>query len=154
MTTSHTWRLAAPPEARDDDPPVTALMTSRILGITADASLATALRLMATSGVRHLPVFDGTRCDGLLLEADVVDHLVAGTPAERATRSIARLVRPAPAITTAARWSDAARGMQRAGTDAVLVTERDRVVGIVTAIDLIRSLAGPLGEPTAAGRPS
>jgi CBS domain-containing protein len=143
MTTSDTRRLAAPPEALDDDPRVTAVMSTRIVGITGDASLATALRLMATSGVRHLPVFDGPVCRGLLLETDVVEHLAAGDPVERSTRSIAGLARPTSVVPAAARRSDAARGMQGAGVDAVLVTERDRLVGIVTATDLIRSLAGP-----------
>jgi CBS domain-containing protein len=153
MTTSHTWRMAAPPETRDDDPRITAVMSSRVVGITEDASLATALRLMAAGGVRHLPVFDGPRCRGLLLETDVVDDLVTGDPLERSTRPIAALVRPAPSVTTAARRSDAARGMQRAGVDAVLVTERDRLVGIVTATDLIRSLAGPAQDGAADASP-
>jgi CBS domain-containing protein len=133
--------LTAPPEAGDDDPRVTAVMTHRIVGITADASLSTALRLMTASHIRHLPVFDGAECCGLLLETDVVDHLVTGLPAERATRSIARLVRPAPVVSTAARRSDVARRMQEARLDAVVVTEQGRPVGIVTATDLIRSLA-------------
>lgn len=141
MTTSDARRLAAPPEVCDDDPPVTAVMTRRIVGITEDAGLSTALRLMAAKGVRHLPVFVGPGCRGLVLETDIVEHLVTGEPARQATRRIAGLVRPAPVITTTARRSDAARAMQRTGLDAVLVVERDRLVGIVTATDLIRSLA-------------
>jgi CBS domain-containing protein len=144
MTTTDDWRLAAPPESRDDDPLVTSLMTHRIVGITVDVSPSTVLRLMAEGGIRHLPVFDGTRCCGLLLETDVVGHLLAGVPAERSAGSIAHLVRAAPTVTTAARRSGAARRMQDGGLDAVLVTEEGRLVGIVTATDLVRSLAGPL----------
>ena len=144
MTTSDHRRLAAPPEARDDDPPVTALMmTHRVVGITSDVSLSTALRLMAEGRVRHLPVFEDARCRGLLFETDVVGHLLAGVPAELSAGSIAHLVRSAPAVTTAARRSDVARRMRAEGLDAVLVTERGRLVGIATATDLIRSLAAP-----------
>jgi CBS domain-containing protein len=143
MTTSDHRRLAAPPEARDDDPPVTALMTHRIVGITSDVSLSTALNLMAEDRVRHLPVFEDARCRGLVCETDVVGHLLAGVPAELSAGSIAHLVRSAPAVTTAARRSDVARRMREEGLDAVLVTERGRLVGIATATDLIRSLAGP-----------
>lgn len=143
MTTTDRRRLAAPPEARDDDPPVTALMTRRIVGITTDVSLSTALRLMAEGGIRHLPVFEGNRCRGLLLETDVVGRLLVGIPAEHSAESIVHLVRSAPVVTTAARRSDAARSMRDGGLDAVLVTEQDRLVGIVTATDLVRSLAGP-----------
>ncbi|TQM36906.1 CBS domain-containing protein [Pseudonocardia cypriaca] len=118
------------------------LMTQRLVGITADVSLATALRLMAEGGIRHLPVFDGSWCCGLLVETDVVGHLLAGVPEERSATSVAHLVRPAPAVTAAARRSVAARSIQIGGLDAVLVMEGDRLVGIVTTTDLIRSLAG------------
>jgi CBS domain-containing protein len=36
--------------------------------------------------------------------------------------------------------------MERTGTDAVLVVERDRLVGIVTSTDLVRSLAPSAGQ--------
>ncbi|OLT01331.1 hypothetical protein BJF90_32235 [Pseudonocardia sp. CNS-004] len=107
MTTTDQWRLAAPPETRDDDPAVTAVMTHRIVGITADVSLSTALSLMAKERVRHLPVFEDARCRGLLFETDVVGHLLAGVPAELSAGSIAHLVRSAPTVTTAARRSEA-----------------------------------------------
>lgn len=135
-------RLAAPPETRDDDPAVTVVMTTRIVGITADATLSTALRLMALGGVRHLPVFDHGRCCGILLESDVAKHLLGGDAAERSAQPVVDLVRPVSSVTVAARRSDVARSMQSAGIDAVLVTDHDRTVGIVTASDLIRSLAG------------
>jgi CBS domain-containing protein len=143
MTRTDQWRLAAPPEARDDDPPVANLMTHRMIGITADVSLSTALSLMAENQVRHLPVFEDARCRGLLFETDVVGHLLAGIPAELSAGSVDHLVRSAPAVTPAARRSEAARCMREEGLDAVLVTERGRLVGIVTATDLIRSLAEP-----------
>jgi CBS domain-containing protein len=90
--------LAAPPESRDDDPLVSTLMAIPIVAITPDAPVTTALDLMAATAVRHLPVFEGHRCCGLVVEADRVD--------------------------------------------AVLVTDQHRLGGIVTASDLIRSLAG------------
>jgi CBS domain-containing protein len=139
MTTTGPRRSAVPPLTGDDDPPVTTTMTTRIVGVTSDSAPSMALRLMKCSGVHHLPVFDGIRCRGLLLETDVVDHLLADSPADR---SIARLVRPAPSVSTTARRSDAARSMVDEGTNAVLVTDHERVVGIVTATDLFRSLIG------------
>ena len=59
MTTSPE-RLAAPPDSRDDDPLIGTVMTTRIVGITPDAPAATALTLMTSAGVRHLPVLDET----------------------------------------------------------------------------------------------
>src|SRR4051794_596535 len=135
MTTSDQWRLAAPPEARDDDPPVTGVMTHGIVGITTGVRLWAALCLMAARGVRHLVAFDGDRCSGLLLETDLVGHLLAGVPAERSTGSIAHLVRRTPAVSPTARRSEAAARMQSGGLDAVLVTEGDLPDGIVTTTD-------------------
>lgn len=135
-------RLAAPPEALDDDPPVTGLMTQRIVAIVPEAELSVALRLMAARGVRHLPVLDGARCVGLVLDTDVARLLAVtrpepGVPPLR-VRDVCRQV---PALEPTARRSDAARGMHAGGIDAVLVGDGERLLGIVTATDLIRSLA-------------
>ncbi|WP_300007552.1 CBS domain-containing protein [Pseudonocardia sp.] len=139
---SQPYRLAAPPEAVDDDPPLTAVMTRRIVAIVPDAELAVALRLMAARRVRQLPVLDGTRCLGVVLETDVARLLAArrpepGVPAQR----VGELCRPVPALGPTARRSDAARRMHTEGTDVVLVTDGERLLGILTATDLIRSLA-------------
>jgi CBS domain-containing protein len=131
--------LDAPPETLDDDPPLTSLMTHRLIGITPDADLHVALRLLATSGVRHLPVLTDGRCLGLVCERDVVRHL-AGPDAPLPT-PVAQLYRPAPVLGVRDRRSTAAAQMQAADIDAVLVVKNGRLVGIVTATDLVRSLA-------------
>jgi CBS domain-containing protein len=75
-TPSHSGpRLAAPPEILADDPPVTSVMTRDIVALDAEALLPTALHVMATTGVRHLPVVDRGRCLGVLVEADLVRAL-------------------------------------------------------------------------------
>ncbi|WP_214369162.1 HPP family protein [Pseudonocardia sp. H11422] len=136
--------LAAPPESVDDDPLVTEMMTTRLVAIVPAASLSTALHLMASTGVRHLPVLDGQRCLGLVVEADVVRCLAQapGPFGEGSPLSVGDICRPADPLTVRMRRSDAARRMEAAGSDAVLVADHGRLVGIVTATDLIRSLAG------------
>jgi CBS domain-containing protein len=135
-------RLAAPPETLDDDPPVTELMTHRIVAIVPEADLSVALRLMAARGVRHLPVLDGTRCVGLVLETDVARVLAGGHPEPGVPPlRVADVCRSTPAVEPTASRSAAARRMHAEGIDAVLVTDGERLVGIVTATDLIRSLA-------------
>jgi CBS domain-containing protein len=133
-------RLDAPPETLDDDPPLSSLMTHRLVGITPDADVHVALRLLATSGVRHLPVLADGRCLGMVCERDVVRHL-AGPDAPLPT-PVARLCRPAPVLGVRDRRSTAAAEMQVVDIDAVLVIENGRLVGIVTATDLVRSLGG------------
>lgn len=121
---------------------VSTLMTTRIVAITPDAPVSTALNLMASAGVRHLPVLHSLDWCGVLQEIDVLRHLVAGpaSPADRAATPIAQLTRPAPSLPASARRSDVARCMD-ADTDAVLVTGPNGLVGIVTSTDLVRSLA-------------
>ena len=134
---------AAPPESRDDDPVINTVMTTRIVGITPDAPVSTALNLMAATGVRHLPVLSGNRCLGVLREADVIQHLaaVSTSAVDQAATPVARLTRRAASVSVSAHRSDAARCMDVDSVDAVLVTDRHGLVGIVTATDLIRSLA-------------
>lgn len=135
-------RLAATAKTAAD-PPVTTVMSTQIIAITPDAPLATALRLMASTGVRHLPVVDGDRCLGIVSEADLVNCLAREpSPLTAATqRPVWQLTRRVSPIPRSARRSDAARRMHTDGLDAVLVTDGGRLVGIVTATDLIRSLA-------------
>jgi len=99
---------------------------------------------MATTGVRHLPVVDRGRCLGVLVEIDLIRLLADGehpfgTPV---TAGLRHLYRPAPQLPPDARASDAARCMSADVSGAVLVTDGGRVLGIVTATDLVRLLAG------------
>ncbi|MDT7616081.1 MAG: hypothetical protein QOF00_3528 [Pseudonocardiales bacterium] len=149
-------RLDAPPEAADDDPPATALMTHDLIGIVPDAAVDVALRLMVHVGVRHLPVMEGSLCTGLVHETDLA---LASTVPGRVLLTVGDLCRPAPELHPGDRRGAAASVMHTGGTDAALVVQGDRLVGILTATDLIRSLAAdvhrlprqPLGAPTGEG---
>jgi CBS domain-containing protein len=142
-------RLAAPPEAVDDNPVVARLMTRHIVAIVPEATLPIALRLMSTSGVRHLPVFEGARCTGLLVETDALRGLtlVAESGDYDPVLTVRHLCRTAPAVRPHDRRSTAAQRMHDAGIDAALVTDGGQLLGIVTATDLIRSLAHASIQP-------
>jgi CBS domain-containing protein len=135
--------IVAPPETLDDDPQITQLMTIRIIAITPDSPVSTALRLMAHANVRHLPVLAEGRCLGVLTEADLARFVprVPGSFAALTAVKVEELTRPTEPLPPTARRSDVARRMLTEGSDAVLVTDRGRLVGLVTATDLIRSLA-------------
>jgi CBS domain-containing protein len=139
MTTPLHGGRVAPPDTLDD-PPITALMTPRVIAITPDAPLCTALRLMAIEQLRHLPVLDGERCLGMIGETDLVHAVAVGGPP-----LVGALVRPVPALPGTARRSTAARTMVTAESDAVLVMDEERLVGILTATDLVVSLAAAPG---------
>lgn len=151
--TTRPQRLAAPPETVDDDPLVTGVMSTHLVAIRPDAPLTTALRVMASAGVRHLPVIDGERCLGVVVESDLVHRLAAGyvACADGSPLLVGDLTRAADPVPVTARRSDAARRMQAEDTDVALVVNRGQLVGVVTATDLIHSLAGigptgPSGE--------
>jgi len=139
-----TIRPAAGLEGVYDDPPITAIMSSDPVRVASTARLPTALHLMASTGVRHLPVMHGERCLGLVVEADVIRRLAEapGLSAVAAPTDLAELVHPGEVVPPTARVSEAARRMHSAGSDVVLVADRSALLGIVTATDLIRFLAG------------
>jgi CBS domain-containing protein len=141
---THPRRLVAPPETLDDDPPITGVMTTHLVAITPDCPLSTALRVLASAEVGHLPVVEGNRCSGMVRELDLIKYVACGsmTSVDHSTALVAALTRPATPISVEARRSDAARRMQTENAHAVLVADGDLLVGIVTAGDLIRSLAG------------
>jgi CBS domain-containing protein len=114
-------------------------MTETVLAVTAHTPLDTALRVMIEAGVHHLPVMDGEHCLGLLHESDILwtlwTHGQAGHHASRHCRRPARSVGPDDSVACAAARISADGG------DAVLVTANGSIVGIVTAVDIVRHLA-------------
>ena len=134
--TAQPRRLAAPPETIGDDPPIGSVMTPHVVAIAPDAPLRTGLRVMAANNIRHLPVIDGSRCLGVVLETDIVRAVATGEP-----QLLGPLVRALPTVSVDDRRSAAARAVLAGDVDAVLVTNGGRLVGIVTATDLVRSLA-------------
>lgn len=126
------------------DFPARLVMTSEVLGVVPSAPLEVALRMMVEAGVRHLPVVDHDHCVGLLHESDVLWRLwsTAGAEPPRVS-AVART--PVVAVTTSDTMTIIARRMVDAETDAAVVVEGSpvdgRIVGIVTATDLLRRLA-------------
>ena len=82
---------------------------------------------------------EGERCVGLLFEHDAVRAL--GEHAAQAPEPLAaQLCRAVPVFSPEDRRSAAVRRMARTGLDAVLVLRDGKVLGIVTATDVVRSL--------------
>jgi CBS domain-containing protein len=134
--------LTAPPEAMDDDPLISSVMTPHVVAVTPDSPLRTGMHLMAANNLRHLPVIEGSRCLGAVLEIDIVRAVAIGGPS-----LLGPLVRALPMVSANERRSTAARAMLAGDVDAVLVTDGSRLVGIITTTDLVRSLAGRAQAP-------
>ena len=142
-TDPSTAPLVASPEIDDSDPPVTAVMTRDVVAVGAEARVPTAVQMMASRGVRHLPVVDRGQCVGMLVEVDLIRRLAqAPGPLNAAvTLTVGELRRPSLELPPTARVSDAALQMSLDASDAVLITDQGDILGIVTATDLVRILA-------------
>jgi CBS domain-containing protein len=124
-------------------------MSREIVAIDAEARLPTALHIMATTGVRHLPVVARGRCLGVLVETDLIRSLAQDTRpfgsaalSSAVTAPLGQLHRPAPQLPPTAHVSDATRHMSTDVSDAVLVVDGGGwLVGIVTVTVLVRLLA-------------
>lgn len=135
-------RLNAPPETLDDDPRLSTLMTRRLVAITPDSGAHVALNLMVSAKVRHLPVLDDGACVGMVVEPDLVLAIAEGELQRAgAPLTVASLCRRATVLNADDRRSLAAARMCETGVDAVLVVEGRTLLGLVTATDLVRSLA-------------
>ena len=119
--------------------PVRTAMSGEVLGIVPSAPLEVVLRMMVEAGVHHLPVVVDGDCAGMLHESDVLWRLWSTTERPPRAGSLAR--RPALSVDIGADARTVARRMIEEGTDAAVVRGGGRVVGIVTATDLLRVLA-------------
>lgn len=126
------------------------LMTGPLVTLGHDASVAQAWGIMQTHRVRHLPVLDADRrLIGMLTDHDVRLVILARCLEEEPgalARALARLrvdeVMTWAVITVApdADVRAAARLMHERGLGALPVAAGGRVVGMLTATDVIRAL--------------
>ncbi len=136
--------------------PVDAVMTRSPVTLDVDATLADAAEALLGGGFRHLPVVgaDG-RLAGMLSERDLRSHL--GTEAsafldatlEALREPVSEVMTPDPIFVRAgAPLADALSAFadERVGAVPVL-DEGDRVVGIVSYVDLVRFIRDRAGGP-------
>ncbi len=152
---------------QDASPRVGEIMTRDVVVVGADDSLQDVARLMARHRVSGFPVVQGGRVVGVISEGDLVRRFRAlrvplfvdvlggvfplGSLAEveRTLREIASVkvsdLMSRPAVTARPEWT-----LQRASEEMVrrrinrlpVVDEEGRLVGIVTRVDLVRTMAG------------
>jgi CBS domain-containing protein len=154
-------RLDAPPEALDRDPLLRSVATSRLVGVEPATPVKTALHVMAVRDVRHLPVVDDHRCVGLVTEADLLRGIAAQDgPLGHTVVPVRDVAGSALVLPGDTRLSAATRHMSERKLDAVLVGSPDKLVGIVTATDVIhvwarlnRAAADPADDRHPAPRP-
>ncbi|MBO0840975.1 MAG: CBS domain-containing protein [Sciscionella sp.] len=115
------------------------LMSSPVLAVRPAMPVTEALRVMARHRLRHLPVIEAGQCVGLVSELDLWAAL-ANSDASAGV-SVVAVCHAAPMVSSTDSTRTVARRMLEYGRDAVLVTDDDELVGVITAADLVRTLA-------------
>jgi acetoin utilization protein AcuB len=128
------------------------LMTGTLVTVGHDATVAEAWRIMLARQVRHLPVLDvDRRLIGIVTDHDlrlVILERCLDEGAGRVARALGRLrvneIMTWAVITVGAdaEIRDAARVMHDRKLGALPVVDDGRVVGILTATDVIRAVVG------------
>lgn len=121
------------------------LMTPQPVTIGRTESLATAHQLMREHSCRHLPVLEHGELVGVVTQRDLyLLETIAGVDL-RADIVDEAMSNDAYAVPPDAPLEDVAASMAANRYGCAVVIERGRVIGIFTATDALRVLAGRLG---------
>jgi CBS domain-containing protein len=128
------------------------VMSGEVLTVAAEETTLMAWELMRQGGCHHVPVVgaDG-HCIGVL-DAETMAAVWDGGGPDRMRMPVSTVVerRPLPRVTTADSVATTARIMLAAEQDFVTVTDaEERLVGLVTARDLVAAVAGRPHHATA-----
>ena len=110
------------------------VMSARVITIPADATVADAREALSANRIQHLIVIDGKRVVGSLWDRDLTN---ANDDAP-VTRFMSRRVATVSPVTTIRAVAGKLIGRD---AGAVVVVDDNRLIGIVTASDLVRALA-------------
>lgn len=121
------------------------LMTPQPVTIGRTESLATAHELMREHAVRHLPVLEHGELVGVVTQRDLyLLETIAGVDLRKDIVDEA-MSSDAYAVAPDAPLEDVAAAMAENRYGCAVVIERGRVIGIFTATDALRVLAGRIG---------
>jgi len=118
--------------------PVSEIMTSTPVTITAEATAAGAASLMREKNIGSLVVFEEGRPTGIVTERDLVTKVAASDlqPSRVRVRDI--MTSPLVAVAPHAEVADAARLMSQRKIRRLPVIQEGRLVGMITENDIIR----------------
>jgi acetoin utilization protein AcuB len=139
---------------------VASRMTSEVLTVAPDTTLAEALAITRAHRIRHLPVLDGERLVGVVTDRDLRLALPPAWAAQHDELLEAlhqRTVREVMATSIIAVQpdtpiEDAARLLYTHRIGCLPVLDLDRLIGILTETDLLRALTEVFGAHTSATR--
>jgi acetoin utilization protein AcuB len=135
------------------------VMQTKIFTVTPDTTLPEALRLTGQRGIRHLPVLDGDKLVGIVSDRDLKRAMASpatSLEAHELTYLLDRVrvgeIMTRTVITIGGMFpiEAAARLMVQEKIGALLVTDGERLVGLVTETDVLRLFVRAMGasEPS------
>ncbi len=130
-----------------NDTTVREVMVPRIdiVAIEADATVATATRMVLEGGQSRVPVYEDTLDEivGLLYAKDLLRAMAAGQP----SRPVRELVRKPYFVPETKRLDDLLRELQKQRVHlAIVVDEYGAVAGLVTIEDLVEEIIGDIKD--------
>jgi acetoin utilization protein AcuB len=130
------------------------IMTSPVVFISPDISLQDAYRTMQDRGIRHLPVLEGEKLVGVITDRDLrlATSALAPIPFAPGAKVSAVMCKAPFTADPADPVEDAARTMREKKIGCLPVTDNDRVVGIITGLDLLDALMRMTGADKPSGR--
>ena len=128
------------------------VMCTEVLTVSADETTLMAWELMRQGGYHYVPVVSGEGvCIGVL-DAETMAAVWDGGGPDRMRMPVSTVVgrRPVPHVTVSHSVAATARAMLAAEQDCVAVIDgQQRLVGLVTAHDLVAAVAGRRHHATA-----
>jgi acetoin utilization protein AcuB len=130
------------------------IMTGSVITISPDASLQTAYETMQEKGIRHLPVLESEKLVGVITDRDLrlATSALASTPFVPGAKVAAIMCKFPFTADPADPVEDAARLMREKKIGCLPITQGDRLVGIITGLDLLDALMRMTGADKPSGR--
>ena len=130
------------------------IMTTAVITIEPEATLVQVCEVMQARNIRHLPVLEGGRLVGVITDRDVHGATSSLCLAPAQPKGLVRDVMAHPPKTAHPLdpVEDAARTMRALKIGCLPVLDGERLVGIVTGIDLLDALLRLTGVDKASGR--
>lgn len=112
------------------------IMTTKVITLTTEDLISTAIAKMSDNKMHHIPITDGK--GGYVGMLDY--NLLFKRESIPVTTKVKTVMERTPSITTSASVADAARLMIDSGLRALPVLEKNRIKGIVTSTDVVHSV--------------
>src|SRR5512143_917608 len=122
---------------------VSQIMSKKVVTITPDKGVGQALQLMQQHQIRHLPVVEKDRMVGWITSRDLREVLLASMLEKITVRDV--MVQAPITVTPDTDVEEAARLVVEHKIGGMPVVEGDRLVGVLTMLDLISAFTTMLG---------